>query len=78
MRIEPCVETYFSSKCGLEGEGMSIFRKKEANLSIDSVRFPQRLLAIAAGSLFNCQRAIILEKRKHLLCQAVQLIAHSY
>jgi len=39
MRIDPCVETYFSSKCGLEGEGMSIFRKKEANLSTDSVRF---------------------------------------
>jgi len=39
MRMDPCVGTYYNSTYGLEGKGMSIFRKKEANLSTDSGRF---------------------------------------
>ena len=58
MTIDLCGGTYFRSTCGLEGKGMPIFRKKEANFSTDPVRFLQRLLDC-------CQNPIQLSKSNH-------------
>ena len=71
MRMELWVGTYLNWKCNSEGERMSFSRKKEAPLSsalFDSNAFtPKTDHIIVARTLFNWQRAIIIEKVKHLV-----------
>ena len=47
MRIYPWVGTYWDSKCGLKGEGMSLARTKEAIFPTEPVKrlapYTQRL-----------------------------------
>jgi hypothetical protein len=58
-------------KCNSEGERMSFPRRKKAHLSSalfdPNVFTPKADHIIVARTLFNRQRAIIMEKRKHLV-----------
>jgi len=69
MRIDLRGETYsFHSSCGLEGEGMFFAAEKRSiflQALQDSRALSHKLPSIAARILFNCQRAIILEKGRH-------------
>jgi hypothetical protein len=71
MRIDPWVGTYLNWKCNSEGERMSFSRRKEAPLPsalFDPNAFTLKVdHIIVARTLFNRQRAIIMEKGKHLV-----------
>ena len=71
MRMDLWVGTDLNWKCTSEGERMSFSRKKEAHLS--SARFDRNAFTlkadhiIVARTLSNRQRAIVIEKGKHLV-----------
>jgi len=61
---------YWDSKCGFQGEGMPYFWRKEVHLSsipVGSQRFYPESLPYRRQNLFNCQRAILMEKGRHLV-----------
>jgi hypothetical protein len=70
MRTDPKVGTYFNPKFFLKGEGMSSPHEKRLTLVMSRVRDPvliQNDSPIVAIILFNCQRATIVERYKHLI-----------
>jgi hypothetical protein len=71
MRMDLWLITYLNWGCNSEGEGMSFSRKKEAPRSsalFDPNAFiPKADHIIVARTLFNRQRAIVMEKGKHLV-----------
>ena len=71
MRMDLWVGTYLDSKYGFKGEGMPFFCRKEAHLPsalFDPNAFtPKADHVIVARTLFNRQRAIVMEKGKHLV-----------
>ncbi len=71
MRMDLWVGTYLNWKCNSGGERMSFSRRKEAPLSsalFDPNAFPPKAdHIIVARTLFNRQRAIVMEKGKHLV-----------
>ncbi len=71
MRMDLWAGTYLNWKGNPEGERMSLTRIKEAHLSsalFDPSAFtPKADHIIVARILFNRQRAIIMEKGKHLV-----------
>jgi hypothetical protein len=71
MRMDLWVGTDLNWKCNSEGERMSFSRRKEAHLS-SALFDPNAFISkaghiIVARTLFNRQRAIIMEKGKHLV-----------
>jgi hypothetical protein len=70
MRMDPGVGTYFNPRLSHKGEGMSFSPEERLTLVVTPVR-AQTLIQndshIIARILFNCPRAAIVERWKHLI-----------